>query len=77
MTVGGAVAPCGGFPAGEGAWDGGDRGGEKAALTVGQDPGRMESRGWLRAFTLRLHFHPPPEAAGRAAMPPALLARII
>jgi hypothetical protein len=35
----------------------GDRSGEKAVPTVGQDSGRLKSRGWRREFTLRLHFH--------------------
>jgi hypothetical protein len=37
-----------------------DRGGEKAVPTVGQDAGRLKSRGWRRAFTLRSYIHPCP-----------------
>ncbi len=48
----------------------GDRGGEKAAPTVGQDAGRLESRGWRRAFTLRLQIHPrPPQPSHPPARP--------
>ncbi len=36
----------------------GDQGGEETAPTVGQDLGRLESRGWRRGFTLRLQIHP-------------------
>jgi hypothetical protein len=35
-----------------------ERGGEQAVPTVGQDAGRLESRGWRRDFTLRSYFHP-------------------
>jgi hypothetical protein len=34
----------------------GNRGGEKAVPTVGQDSGYLKSRGWRRAFTLCLHL---------------------
>ena len=40
--------------------DRGDRGGERAAPTVGQDLGCLKSRGWRRAFTLRSYFQPCP-----------------
>jgi hypothetical protein len=38
----------------------GNRGGEKAVPTVGQDLGCLKSRGWRRAFTLRSYLHPCP-----------------
>ena len=47
-------------------WGDAGGGGGKALPTVGQNPGRLDSRGWRRAFTLRLRFHPlsqlPPNA---------------
>ena len=43
----------------------------KAMPTVGQDPWRLESRGWRSAFTLRLQIHPrPPPPSPPPARPP-------
>jgi hypothetical protein len=55
-----------------GNWAGWNR--DKAAPTVGQDAGCLESRGWRRGFTLRLYFHPrPPQPSPPAS--PALIPR--
>ncbi len=47
---------------GDGSGAGGAGRKKKAPPTVGQDAGRLKSRGWRRVFTLRsyIHLRPPP-----------------
>jgi hypothetical protein len=48
----------------------GDRGWAKEAPpAVGHDPGRLDSRGWRRAFTLRSRSHPGPSPSSHPPPP--------
>jgi hypothetical protein len=59
-VLGGPLPLRSGFPAGGGPGPGGSARATKAPPAVGHDPGRLDSKAWRRAFTLRSQSHPCP-----------------